>query len=53
MARPVFATTYDRFRWLMEHADQRTDADRDWLAAYRQGEEYADLRELYAAQGFV
>lgn len=51
--RPVFATTYDRFRWLMEHADQRTDADRDWLAAYRQGEEYADLRELYAAQGFV
>lgn len=52
-ARPVFATTYDRFRWLMAHAEQRTDADREWLAAYRQGEEYADLRELYAAQGIA
>lgn len=52
-ARPVFMTTYDRFRWLMAHDDRQTDADRAWLAVYRQGEEYADLRDLYAAQGFA
>lgn len=49
--RPLFACTHERYRWLMHHPDARTDADSAWLRDYRRGEEYADLKDLYAAEG--
>lgn len=52
-ARPLFGCTYDRYCWLMEHADQQTPADAAWLVTYRQGEEYADMRELLEIKGIA
>lgn len=52
-ARPLFTSTHDRYRWVMKHPDDRTDADDAWLKQYRQSEEYADLQELYAAEGIA
>lgn len=52
-ARPLFGCTYDRYCWLMEHADQQTAADAAWLVTYRQGEEYADMRELLEVKGIA
>lgn len=49
--RPLFSSTHERYRWLMHHPDARTDADSAWLRDYRRGEEYADLKDLYAAEG--
>lgn len=37
----------------MHHPDARTDADSAWLRDYRRGEEYADLKDLYAAEGIA
>lgn len=51
--RPLFACTHERYRWLMHHPDARTDADSAWLCDYRRGEEYADLKDLYAAEGIA
>ena len=51
--RPLFTSTHDRYRWVMKHPDDRTDADDAWLKQYRQSEEYADLQELYAAEGIA
>lgn len=51
--RPLFACTHERYRWLMHHPDARTDADSAWLRDYRRGEEYADLKNLYAAEGIA
>lgn len=51
--RPLFACTHERYRWLMHHPDARTDADSAWLRDYRRGEEYADLKDLYAAEGIA
>lgn len=51
--RPIFTSTHDRYRWVMKHPDDRTDADDAWLKQYRQSEEYADLQELYAAEGIA
>ena len=52
-ARPIFTSTHERYRWVMKHPDDRTDADDAWLKQYRQSEEYADLQELYAAEGIA
>lgn len=49
--RPLFSSTHERYRWLMHHPDARTDVDSAWLRDYRRGEEYADLKDLYAAEG--
>ena len=51
--RPLFSSTHERYRWLMHHPDARTDADSAWLRDYRRGEEYADLKDLYAAEGIA
>ena len=51
--RPLFACTHERYRWLMHNPDARTDADSAWLRDYRRGEEYADLKDLYAAEGIA
>lgn len=54
VVRPaLFMNTYERYRWLMAHPDHRTDADAAWLAEYSAGEEYAELEDLYAAQGIL
>ena len=52
-ARPLFGSTYDRYCWLMQHADQQTAADMAFVAAYRQGEEYADMKELLEIKGIA
>lgn len=52
-ARPLFANTYDRYCWLMQHKDQQTDADAAFVAAYRAGEEYADMKELLEIKGIA
>ena len=51
--RPLFSSTHERYRWLMHHPDARTDADSAWLRDYRRGGEYADLKDLYAAEGIA
>lgn len=51
--RPIFGCTHERYRWLMLHPDAQTDADALWLREYRRGEEYADLQDLYAAEGIA
>lgn len=51
--RPIFASSIDKYRWLMRHQDQWTDADRAWLAEYAQGREFAMLRERFAYEGLA
>ena len=51
--RPVFACTFDRYRWLMRNPARQTLADMEFLTTYRLGEEYADLRELLEAEGIA
>ena len=52
-ARPLFANTFDRYRWLMRNPAQQTAADEAFVAAYRQGEEYADMKELLEIEGIA
>jgi putative transposase len=51
--RPIFQLSTEKYRWLLRHQDQWTDADRAWLAEYAQGGEYALLRERYEYEGLV
>jgi putative transposase len=51
--RPIFHLATEKYRWLMRHADQWTDADRAWLAEYAQGREYAMLRERFEHEGLA
>ncbi|SNR95808.1 putative transposase [Humidesulfovibrio mexicanus] len=51
--RPIFERSTEKFRWLMRHQDQWTDADRAWLAEYVQGREYAMLRERFEYEGLA
>lgn len=53
VARPLFANTFDRFRWLMRNPAQQTAADMEFLVNYRQGEEYADMRDLLEVEGIA
>jgi len=51
--RPLFHLSTEKYRWLMRHQDQWTDADRAWLAEYAQSNEFALLRERYEYEGLV
>jgi putative transposase len=51
--RPIFQQSTEKYRWLMLHQEQWTDADRAWLAEYAQGREFAMLRERFEYQGLV
>jgi putative transposase len=51
--RPMFQASADKFRWLMRHTEEWTDADRAWLAEYLEGTEYALLRERYEYEGLA
>jgi putative transposase len=51
--RPLFQLSTDKFRWLMRHQDQWTDADRAWLAEYAQGSEFAMLRARFEYEGLA
>jgi len=51
--RPIFHLSTDKFRWLMRHTEQWTDADRAWLAEFAQGREYALLRERFEYEGLA
>lgn len=52
-ARPLFANTFDRYRWLMRNSAQQTAADMEFLINYRKGEEYADMRDLLEVEGIA
>lgn len=52
-ARPLFANTFDRYRWLMRNPAQQTTADIEFLTNYRKGEEYADMRDLLDVEGIA
>lgn len=52
-ARPLFANTFDRYRWLMRNPHQQTAADMEYLVNYRKGEEYADMRDLLEVEGIA
>lgn len=47
----LFASQFDRFRWLRRHPEQQTEADAAFIETYRKGEEYADMHELLAIEG--
>lgn len=47
----LFASQFDRFRWLRRHPEQQTEADAAFIETYRKGEEYADMRELLEIEG--
>lgn len=47
----LFASQFERFRWLRRHPDQQAEADAAFIAAYREGEEYADMRDLLQIEG--
>lgn len=51
--RPIFRSSPDKYRWLLSHRAQWTDADRAWLAEYASSTEYALLRERYENEGLV
>lgn len=51
--RPMFHQSTDKYRWLMRHLDQWTQADRAWLAEYAEGGEYALLRERFDYEGLA
>lgn len=51
--RPMFQSSTEKFRWLMRHQDQWTDADRAWLAEFAGGSEYALLRERFEYEGLA
>ncbi len=51
--RPIFQLSTEKYRWLMRHQDQWTDADRAWLAEYAQGREFAMLRERFEYEGLA
>jgi len=51
--RPLFGCTQDRYAWLVQHGDAWTDKDRDWLAAYVAGDQYADLEPYFEARGLA
>ncbi len=51
--RPIFQAFPEKYRWLMRHQDQWSDADRAWLADYAQSTEYALLRERYEREGLA
>ena len=53
VARPLFANTFDRYRWLMRNPAQQTAADMEFLVNYRKGEEYADMRDLLEVEGIA
>lgn len=52
-ARPLFANTFDRYRWLMRNPAQQAAADMEFLINYRKGEEYADMRDLLEVEGIA
>ena len=47
----LFASQFDRFRWLRRHPEQQTEADAAFIETYRKGEEYADMHELLEIEG--
>lgn len=47
----LFASQFERFRWLRRHPEQQTEADAAFITSYRKGEEYADMRELLEIEG--
>lgn len=49
----IFTSTYDKFRWLMQHSTEQTETDAHWLKTYASSEEYAEMKDLYSAQGFA
>jgi len=51
--RPLFGCTQDRYAWLMRNPERVTEADRDWLAAYVAGDQYADLQPYFEARGIA
>ena len=51
--RPLFGCTQDRYAWLMRNPERVTEADRDWLAAYVAGDQYADLEPYFEARGIA
>lgn len=51
--RPLFANTFDRYRWLMRNPAQQAAADMEFLVNYRRGEEYADMRDLLEVEGIA
>ncbi len=51
--RPLFRSGPDKYRWLLSHRADWTDADRAWLAEYASSTEYALLRERYEHEGLV
>jgi putative transposase len=51
--RPLFHLSTEKYRWLMRHPEQWTDADRAWLAEFAQGREYALLRERFEYEGLA
>lgn len=53
VARPLFANTFDRYRWLMRNPAQQTAADMEFLVNYRTGEEYTDMRDLLEVEGIA
>ncbi len=52
-ARPIFVTPSARYRWLMAHRDAWTPADHAWSAEYVGSDNYADLQELFDAEGIA
>ncbi len=51
--RPLWSRSPDKYRWLLSHRADWTDADRAWLAEYASSTEYALLRERYEHEGLV
>ncbi len=47
----LFASQFDRFRWLRRHPEQQTEVDAAFIETYRKGEEYADMHELLEIEG--
>ena len=47
----LFASQFERFRWLRRHPEQQTEADAAFIETYRKGEEYADMHELLEIEG--
>lgn len=52
--RPVvFETRLKRYCWLMTHRDNRIDGDEEFISEFRQGDDYADMKDWLEIQGMA
>ena len=52
-ARPLFADSAERYRWLMVNRGEWLRADHRWVAAYVETVDYADLAEIFESEGIA